>query len=70
VLGLPDNYSQTFPGVIRVLSGSGTGVLLYQQTASNLHAAAGDTVTINPVEGKLVIEKTQAEERKPEPVAP
>jgi ATP-dependent Clp protease ATP-binding subunit ClpC len=31
---------------------------------------AGDTVTINPVEGKLVIEKTQAEERKPEPVAP
>src|SRR5256714_1716276 len=31
---------------------------------------AGDTVTINPVEGKLVIDKTQAEERKPEPVAP
>src|SRR5947199_4074515 len=31
---------------------------------------AGDTVTINPVEGKLVIEKTEAEERKPEPVAP
>jgi ATP-dependent Clp protease ATP-binding subunit ClpC len=31
---------------------------------------AGDTVTINPVEGKLVIEKTAAEERKPEPVAP
>src|SRR3989440_377549 len=31
---------------------------------------AGDTVTINPVDGKLVIEKTTAEERKPEPVAP
>jgi ATP-dependent Clp protease ATP-binding subunit ClpC len=31
---------------------------------------AGDTVTITPLEGKLVIEKTQAEERKPEPVAP
>src|SRR5437667_190480 len=31
---------------------------------------AGDTVRINPVEGKLVIEKTEAEERKPEPVAP
>ncbi|HEX9266462.1 MAG TPA: AAA family ATPase, partial [Candidatus Limnocylindria bacterium] len=31
---------------------------------------AGDTVTINPVEGKLVIERTQTEERKPEPVAP
>ncbi|HYU81186.1 MAG TPA: ATP-dependent Clp protease ATP-binding subunit, partial [Candidatus Polarisedimenticolia bacterium] len=31
---------------------------------------AGDTVRIIPVEGKLVIEKTEAEERKPEPVAP
>src|SRR5947207_2524523 len=31
---------------------------------------AGDTVRINPVDGKLVIEKTEAEERKPEPVAP
>ena len=46
VLGLPDGYASTFPGVIRVLSGSGTGVLLYQQTASNLHAKPGDTVTI------------------------
>jgi ATP-dependent Clp protease ATP-binding subunit ClpC len=31
---------------------------------------AGDTVRIHPVEGKLVIEKAEAEERKPEPVAP
>jgi len=31
---------------------------------------AGDTVRIHPAEGKLVIEKTEAEERKPEPVAP
>ncbi|TMF25269.1 MAG: ATP-dependent Clp protease ATP-binding subunit [Chloroflexi bacterium] len=31
---------------------------------------AGDSVRIHPVEGKLVIEKTEAEERKPEPVAP
>jgi ATP-dependent Clp protease ATP-binding subunit ClpC len=31
---------------------------------------AGDTVRIHPVAGKLVIEKTEAEERKPEPVAP
>jgi putative ABC transport system permease protein len=52
VLGLPDNYSQTFPGVIRVLSGSGTGVLLYQQTASNLHAKPGDTITIGRGSGK------------------
>ena len=29
-----------------------------------------NTVTINPIDGKLVIEKTTAEERKPEPVAP
>ena len=31
---------------------------------------AGDKVTITPVEGKLIIERTEAEERKPEPVAP
>ena len=31
---------------------------------------AGDTVRIHPAEGKLVIEKAEAEERKPEPVAP
>jgi len=46
VLGLPVGYSQAFPGEIRVLSGSGTGVLLYQQTAANLHAKPGDTVRI------------------------
>jgi len=31
---------------------------------------AGDTVKIDPVDGKLAIEKAEAEERKPEPVAP
>ena len=46
VLGLPDGYAKAFPGVLRVLAGSGTGVLLYQQTASNLHARPGDTITI------------------------
>ena len=46
VLGLPDGYSAAFPGVIRVLAGSGTGVLLYQQTAANLHARPGDVVTV------------------------
>ena len=46
MLGLPDGYSAAFPGVIRVLAGSGTGVLLYQQTAANLHARPGDVVTI------------------------
>ncbi|MFD5662668.1 FtsX-like permease family protein [Streptomyces hirsutus] len=45
-LGLPPGYRGVFPGEIRTLSGSPTGVLLAQQTASNLHAAPGDTVSI------------------------
>ncbi|HMJ37789.1 MAG TPA: ABC transporter permease [Baekduia sp.] len=52
VLGLPDGYAQAFPGQIRVLSGSGTGVLLYQQTAANLHARPGDTVTVKTGKGQ------------------
>ncbi|MEU6658082.1 ABC transporter permease [Streptomyces sp. NPDC046821] len=46
VLGLPAGYRARFPDEIRSLSGSPTGVLLAQQTASNLHAAPGDTVGI------------------------
>ncbi|MFB7454540.1 FtsX-like permease family protein [Streptomyces sp. NPDC056194] len=46
VLGLPADYRQVFPNAIRPLTGSGTGVLLAQQTAANLHAAPGDTVTV------------------------
>ncbi|GAA3130678.1 hypothetical protein GCM10010521_15890 [Streptomyces rameus] len=45
-LGLPDGYRALFPDAIRTLSGSSTGVLLAQQTASNLHAAPGDTITV------------------------
>ncbi|MFF0001068.1 FtsX-like permease family protein [Streptomyces avermitilis] len=45
-LGLPDGYRRLFPDAIRTLSGSPTGVLLAQQTASNLHAAPGDTIGI------------------------
>ena len=30
----------------------------------------GDSVRVHPVEGKLTIEKTEAEVPKPEPVAP
>ncbi|MEU9154133.1 FtsX-like permease family protein [Streptomyces sp. NPDC048417] len=45
-LGLPDGYRTRFPDAIRTLSGSATGVLLAQQTASNLHAAPGDTIGI------------------------
>ncbi|MEA2272070.1 MAG: putative transport system permease protein, partial [Solirubrobacteraceae bacterium] len=46
VLGLPAGYSKAFPGELRLLSGSGNGALLAQQTAANLHAKPGDTVRI------------------------
>ena len=46
VLGLPAAYRAVFPGEIRTLAGTDTGVMLAQQTAANLHAAPGDTVTI------------------------
>jgi len=46
VLGLPDTYRTVFPAELRDLAGASTGVLLAQQTAANLHAAPGDTVTI------------------------
>ncbi|MFJ4848576.1 MULTISPECIES: FtsX-like permease family protein [unclassified Streptomyces] len=46
VLGLPDGYQRDFPAEIRSLTGSTRGVLLAQQTAANLHAGVGDTVTV------------------------
>jgi putative ABC transport system permease protein len=46
VLGLPDGYRAAFPGELRTLSGAGTGVLLAQQTAANLHAQPGTRVVI------------------------
>ena len=46
VLGLPAAYRAVFPGEIRTLAGADSGVLLAQQTAANLHAAPGDTITI------------------------
>ncbi|MFE2103260.1 ABC transporter permease [Streptomyces sp. NPDC059468] len=46
-LGLPDGYRPLFPDAIRTLSGSPSGVLLAQQTASNLHAAPGDTIGLD-----------------------
>lgn len=46
VIALPDGYARTFPGALRTLSGSGTGVLLAQQTAANLHAKPGDRISI------------------------
>ena len=46
VLGLPDGYAHSFPGQLRPLVGSSSGVLVAQQTAANLHVAPGDTVSI------------------------
>ena len=46
VLGLPPGYRAAFPGQLRTLSGSDSGVLIAQQTAANLHARPGDTVSI------------------------
>ena len=46
VLGYTADYRTAFPDQIRDLSGKTTGVLLFQQTAANLHAKPGDTVSI------------------------
>ena len=39
-------YLSRFPQEVRLLSGDMTGALIAQQTAANLHAGPGDTVTI------------------------
>ncbi|HEX4202747.1 MAG TPA: FtsX-like permease family protein [Ktedonobacteraceae bacterium] len=46
VVGLGLHYREHFPTQIRLLIGSLDGVLVAQQTASNLHATVGDTVMI------------------------
>jgi putative ABC transport system permease protein len=46
VVGISDSYARTFPDQVRDLIGAGTGVLLYQQTAANLAAGPGDTISI------------------------
>lgn len=46
VLGLPPGYAAAFPGEIRPLVGASDGVLLAQQTAANLGATVGSTVSI------------------------
>src|SRR5258708_31557211 len=49
VLGLSPQYRQHFPSELRLLIGSLDGVLVAQQTASNLHVTVGDTVTIQRI---------------------
>ncbi|MDX6691557.1 MAG: putative transport system permease protein [Solirubrobacteraceae bacterium] len=68
VVGLPPGYAATFPGALRALTGSGSGVVVAQQTAANLHAKPGDTISIGrvglpPVKVKLagVVELPQAD---------
>jgi putative ABC transport system permease protein len=66
VLGLPSGYADTFPGSLRILVG-GSGVLVAQQTAANLHVAPGNTVLIGragqspvPVRVSGIVELPQA----------
>ena len=47
ILGLPPGYAAAFPGQLRLLTGSLNGPVLAQQTASNLHAAPGSTITLS-----------------------
>jgi len=68
VLGIPKDYRASFPGEVRQLTGQSDGVLLAQQTAANLHASPGDTITIGrpglpPVKVKVdgVIDLPQAD---------
>ncbi len=46
VVSLPADYAQFAPAELRTLVGSATGVRLQQQTASNLAAGPGSTVTV------------------------
>jgi len=46
-LGIPPEYQTRFPDAFRNLAGANSGVLLAQQTASNLRARVGDTVSIS-----------------------
>ncbi|MEU0794122.1 FtsX-like permease family protein [Amycolatopsis sp. NPDC005961] len=65
VLGLPPGYAAAFPEQIRQLSGSPDGVLIAQQTASNLHVHPGDRVVVGgsakPVTIAGVVDLPQAD---------
>ncbi|MFI5286682.1 MAG: FtsX-like permease family protein [Candidatus Dormibacteria bacterium] len=68
IVGISATYATTFPAEIRPLVGSASGVLIAQQTASNLRAKPGDSVVIGrygltPVTVKIdgVIDLPQAD---------
>lgn len=46
VVGIDDKYRTLFPAQFRTLLGANNGVLLFQQTAANLAAQPGDTITV------------------------
>lgn len=46
VLGIGSSYFTNFPAQFRDLAGATNGVLLFQQTAANLGAVPGDTISI------------------------
>ncbi|HEY8297412.1 MAG TPA: ABC transporter permease [Candidatus Baltobacteraceae bacterium] len=48
-VGLQNGYLKAFPNEVQWLVGARSGALLFQQTAANLHASVGDTVTIRRV---------------------
>ena len=48
-LGLDPSYRRDFPGELRGLLGPLDGLLLAQQTASNLHVSLGDHITIRRI---------------------
>ncbi|QYR19347.1 ABC transporter permease [Paenibacillus sp. sptzw28] len=68
VVGLPADYRHLFPAEVRSLLGPPAGVLIAQQTASNLQVSIGDIVTISriglpPVQVKVdgVVDLPQAD---------
>jgi putative ABC transport system permease protein len=46
IVGISPTYATTFPAEIRPLVGSASGVLIAQQTASNLRVKPGDSIVI------------------------
>ncbi|MCY9667477.1 FtsX-like permease family protein [Paenibacillus alginolyticus] len=48
-IGLEESYRSKFPAEIRQLVGKEQGVLIAQQTSTNLHAGVGDNVTIQRI---------------------
>lgn len=49
VLGFNNTYMERFPTEVRGLIGNRQGVMIPQQTAANLHAKVGDTITVRRV---------------------